>query len=64
MKTFTFDQLDERGQSNAINLYYAYPDYYAFCDKMKIEYPEEVILEDDFFRACSWRFTEHGERVA
>ncbi len=64
MTTYTFDQLDERGQANAINLYYADPDYTRFCDKMKEELPEEVMLEQDFFRAAGWRFTEHGERIA
>lgn len=59
MQSFTFDQLDERGQSNAIvkygqELLDACGDIYYTKDRLKRFAKVE----------SGWRFTEHGERVA
>ena len=64
MQTYTFDQLDERGQENAIDRYYADADYLSFTEEKAKEYPEEVMLVSDWANERGLRFTIHGERVA
>lgn len=53
MQTFTFDQLDERGQRSAERRYGLYDH-----DGEQ----ETLTIHPNFY--TSWRFTEHGERVA
>lgn len=64
MQTFTFDELSERAQSNAVNLYYADADYQDFVQEMHEKYPEEIMMVSDWARERGVRFNEHGERIA
>lgn len=41
MKSFSFEELSELAQQNAINLYYADSDYQAFIEKVRKSNPDE-----------------------
>ncbi len=65
MQTFTFNELDERGQENAINLYsidsiskLMHENWTR--DEVK-QYTKLILSKTNIF--SSWRFTIHGERV-
>lgn len=63
MQSYTFDQLDERGQKNARAKYWDeathnYPDFLSRSS------PEVLVYFIGFVDGGSWRFNEHGERIA
>lgn len=64
MKSYTFDELDERGQQAAINRYYADADYQDFITKVQLENSDESPTVSDWASACNVRFNSHGERIA
>lgn len=64
MKTFAFDELDERGQNAAINRYYADSDYQNFIEEVQKERPEESPSVGEWASERGLRFNEHGERIA
>lgn len=56
MQSYTFDELDERGQKNAINKYgIEIVDDFDLIPK-RLDYVRETLN--------LWRFTKHGERIA
>ena len=59
MFSYTFDQLDERGQANAINLYLE--DAQELFEEAT-HGPQPIMIPSILF--SSWRFTIHGERIA
>lgn len=64
MQSFTFDQLDERGQQAVIDRYYndsCSQNYVEFIQNMNAD---ECPLVEDWAREQNIRFTIHGERVA
>ena len=57
MQSFTFDQLDERGQAAARERYAMDENVREYCRWSGLQTP------DALYR-LGWRFTEYGERVA
>ena len=58
MQSYTFDQLDERGKSNACELYKNDPLVKDLRSK------DHYLSLDSALVQLAWRFTIHGERVA
>lgn len=64
MQTYTWDELDERAQQNAINLYYHDSDYQSFIEEVQKRNADECPTVSDWAMDRVIRFTEHGERIA
>lgn len=71
MQTFTFNQLDERGQANTLHKYADKIWQADFANVPASVLPSapnlpraKAIHAQVAFVADSWRFTIHGERVA
>mgnify|MGYP001563577297 FL=1 len=58
MKTFTFDQLDERAKATAMDKHEK--DAYILNARANDYY----LSLDSSLYSSGWRFTEHGERIA
>ena len=57
MQTFSFNELDERGQDYAENHYYKEPAVVAIWSAGSCTFGQAIL-------SLGWRFTEHGERIA
>lgn len=63
MKTFKFEELDQRGKDAAIKRYEGDPEVETYIAMSDItDGKEEDVIE--MFTALKWRFNEHGERIA
>lgn len=63
MKTFSFEDLSEAAQQNAINLYYADTDYQSFIEEVQKDNADECPDVQDWASTKDIRFNEEGERV-
>lgn len=64
MKSFTFNELDERGKLAAISRYINNRDIKRI---RQAEHLAGIVLEDNtspILARLPWRFNEHGERIA
>jgi len=59
MQSYTFDQLDERGQENALSKYGR-----DFSTMTSLSNSLDTLALIKRIQSESWRFTIHGERVA
>lgn len=64
MKHFSFEELSEEAQQNAINLYYADADYQDFVCEMYEKMPDETMMVEDWAREKNIRFDKDGQRRA
>lgn len=64
MRTFTFNELDERGQEYAIANYWADSIIQDFTAQEMEKNADDIPTAEDCFMALGWRFNEHGERIA
>jgi hypothetical protein len=64
MKSFSFEELSEAAQQNAINLYYADSDYQEFIEEVQKVNADEMPGVEDWAREKNIRFDKDGQRRA